>query len=56
MSFTFDLGLQHGGVVNTKHIDGLRLTSRNAVLVHSYHHILASINARLYFRIEGKFG
>jgi len=46
-TFTFDLGLQHGGVVNAQHIDVLGLARRNAVLVHAHHHILASINARL---------
>lgn len=45
--FTFDLGLQHGGVVNAEDIDSLGLARGNAILVHAHHHVLASVNARL---------
>mmetsp|Transcript_10701 Transcript_10701/g.18749 ORF Transcript_10701/g.18749 Transcript_10701/m.18749 type:complete len:309 (-) Transcript_10701:1242-2168(-) len=43
----FDLGLQHRGVVDAEHIHGLGLARRDAVLVHTHHHVLTSINARL---------
>ena len=45
--FTFDLGLQHRGVVDAEHIHGLGLARRDAVLVHTHHHVLTSINACL---------